>query len=130
VALLDEDEDEETESFKDLTIKGLNQALYLQVKAEAIRRGMAIGEVMNEAMEGWLRSNQLDSLRKWKLEIMSRIEHLDDVMEQVGLPEEGYRDNRQEYKRDLERVNRQIEKLEDLVFSLGSLALGGKVRDL
>lgn len=113
-------QEEETESLKDLTIKGLNQALYLQVKAEAIRKGMTIGEVMNQAMETWLRSNQLESLRKWKLEIMSRIEHLDDVMEQAGLPEEGYRDTRQEYKRDLERANKRIEKLEDLVFSLGS----------
>ena len=63
--------DKMKESFKDLTIKGLNKSIYIQVKAEAIRKNMTIGEVMNEAMVTWLRRNQFESLRKWKLEIMN-----------------------------------------------------------
>lgn len=107
---------EESEAFKDLTIKGLNEAIYLQVKAEAIRRGMTIGEVMNEAMETWLKRNQLEALRKWKYEIMDKMRDLDEKMELAGAySEEAYKDTRKEYIKDIERINEKIAKIEEKI---------------
>jgi hypothetical protein len=110
-------EGKESKSFKDLTIKGLNEGIYLQVKAEAIRRGMTIGEVMNAAMETWLKTNQLGSLKEWKFKIIREMRDLDEKMELAGAySEESYKDTRKEYKRDIDRINTRIEKLEEKFF--------------
>ena len=110
-------EGKESKSFKDLTIKGLNEGIYLQVKAEAIRRGMTIGELMNAAMETWLKTNQLESLKEWKFRIIREMRDLDEKMELAGAySEESYQDTRKEYKRDIDRINTRIEKLEEKFF--------------
>jgi len=45
---------------KDITIEGLEEAAYLEIKEEADKRGKDVGELINEAMRLWLNQNVIE----------------------------------------------------------------------
>ncbi|ATZ61467.2 MAG: hypothetical protein BME93_05215 [Methanosarcinales archaeon Met12] len=42
----------------EINVKGIDRKTYLEFKAEATRRGMAVGKAVTEAMLSWLEKEQ------------------------------------------------------------------------
>lgn len=59
---------------KSITIKNIDEKLYQEFKAEAIRRGLRVSDAINEAMREWLIRRKRESKRKGKDSIWGLIE--------------------------------------------------------
>lgn len=106
-------EDVEEPATKDITIKGLEEGTYLEIKAEAVRRGRNVGDVVNEAMRLWLNQNVLDRLTEQKYRILGRLEKLEKEMKMAkAYSDEAYQRIKQEYLHDLEVAKQKIEEVE------------------
>lgn len=100
-------------STKDITIKGLEESTYLEIKAEAVRRGKNVGELINEAMKLWLNQHIMDRLTEQKYRILGKLEKIEKEMKMAkAYSNEAYQRIKQEYLHDLEVIKQKIEKVE------------------
>ncbi|MCD6515325.1 MAG: hypothetical protein J7L07_10415 [Candidatus Odinarchaeota archaeon] len=60
---------------KSITIKNIDEKLYQEFKAEAIRQGLRVSDAINEAMREWLIRRKRESKRKGKDRIWELIEN-------------------------------------------------------
>jgi len=98
---------------KDITIKGLEETTYLEIKAEAVRRAKNVGELINEAMRLWLNQNVLDRLTEQKYRILGKLEKIEKEMKMAkAYSTEAYERIKQEYLDDLEAIKQKIEEVE------------------
>lgn len=60
----------------DITIKNVRDDIFRIFKAEAVKKGLRLGEAVNEAFESWARSKRLRKLKD-SSRIKRAIEHMD-----------------------------------------------------
>ncbi|MGQ4834204.1 MAG: hypothetical protein ACP6IS_09975 [Candidatus Asgardarchaeia archaeon] len=60
---------------KSITIKNVDEKLYQEFKAEAIRSGMRISDAINEAMREWLTRKKQKRERKGKDSLLELVEN-------------------------------------------------------
>ena len=53
-------------NLKSITIKNINEKLYQEFKAEAVRRGMRISDAINEAIAEWIRKRKHEHTKSKK----------------------------------------------------------------
>jgi len=53
-------------NLKSITIKNINEKLYQEFKAEAVRRGMRISDAINEAIAEWIRKRKYERTKPKK----------------------------------------------------------------
>jgi len=60
----------------DVTIKNVSEDVFRIFKAEAVKKGLRLGDAVNEAFESWARSKRLKKLKD-SSRIKRAIEHMD-----------------------------------------------------
>ena len=63
---------------KSITIKKVDEKLYKEFKAEAIRSGLRVSDALNEAMREWLARRKKKVGRKEKDSLLELIENPED----------------------------------------------------
>lgn len=94
-----------------IPIRNLDRKLYMEMRRLAVRRGMTVGQLMNDAMKYYLENHDKLALKRRKLQILQRLQ-------KIGIPgavDPEVRDLlKKELEEELERINKRLEELENL----------------
>ncbi len=92
-----------------IPIRNLNRNLYMRMRKLAAKKGVPVGQLINEAMKYYLENHDQIALKKRKLQILRRLRS-------IGVPGAMQQDVRDILKKELEeelnRINKRLKELE------------------